>query len=131
MAKLPVDFSVLCLGTKEVMSHSKEHWWTMFNRIDFESAKANNGKSHFKSVELKPYSANQANDQGVTHAQFEDYVLELLVQEPGSKKGDYEFVNKKKVIASLNKEYNAFSDDHLYITPNGKFAVLEFDKDDR
>ena len=131
MAKLPVDFSVLCLATKEVMQHSIEHWWSMFNRIDHDSAKANRGKSHFKSIEVKPYSANQANDQGVTNAQYEDYILRLLDQEESMKRGSYEFVNRKKIIASLNKEYNAFSDDHLYITPNGKFAVLEFDKDDR
>ena len=129
MAKLPMDFSILCLATKEVMSHSKEHWWQCWNNIDYESKKQN-GVSHLKSVELKPYSANQANNQEVTHTDFEKFMLGLLDMK-SERKGTWEFVNEKKIISSLNKEYNAYSDDHLYITPNGKFAVLEFDKNNR
>src|SRR5690606_3327439 len=30
----------------------------------------------------------------------------------------------------IRGEQNSFSDDHIYITPNGEFAVLEFDKND-
>jgi sulfatase maturation enzyme AslB (radical SAM superfamily) len=130
MAKLPVDFSILCLATKEVMKASVEHWWQMFNDVDRVS-KEQNVESHLKSVELKPYSANQANDQKITHTQFENYVLDLLRLEKSSKKGNYNFVNRDKIITSLAGKYNAYSDDHLYITPNGKFAVLEFDKDNK
>jgi hypothetical protein len=111
------------------MHHSSEHWWSCFTNIDYES-KEKNGVSHLKSVEVKPYSANQANDQGVSHSEYENFILGLL-QHKSLKKGDWEFVNEKKIISSLNNEYNAYSDDHLYITPNGKFAVLEFDKDNR
>jgi hypothetical protein len=30
----------------------------------------------------------------------------------------------------LEKTYNSFSDDHVYITPSGNFSVLEFDLND-
>ena len=130
MTKLPVDFSILCLATREVLSRSSEHWWQTFNNINKLSIDQHK-ESHLKSVELKPYSSNQANDQKITHTEFENKVLDLLMLEKGSKDGDYNFVNRDKIIDSLSGKYNAYSDDHLYITPNGKFAVLEFDKDDR
>jgi hypothetical protein len=31
----------------------------------------------------------------------------------------------------LQGQSNSYSDDHIYITPNGRFAVLEFDINDR
>ncbi|OUV81965.1 MAG: hypothetical protein CBC91_01980 [Rickettsiales bacterium TMED131] len=124
MAKLPVDFSVLCLATREVMAHSGEHFWTMMNRIKFEN-------SHMQSVEIKPYSSNQANDLKVKDSEYEDYILKLLQDEDATKRGDYQFVNRDLIKESLNGQNNAYSDDHLYITPNGKLAVLDFDEDDK
>lgn len=124
MSKLPVDFSVLCLATREVMAHSGEHFWTMMNRIKFEN-------SHMQSVEVKPYSSNQANDFKVKDSEFEDYILKLLLDEEATKRGDYQFVNRDLIKESLNGQNNAYSDDHLYITPNGKLAVLDFDEDDK
>tara|TARA_Y100000768_G_scaffold355183_1_gene308666 strand:- start:1026 stop:1979 length:954 start_codon:yes stop_codon:yes gene_type:complete len=124
MKKLPVDFSVICLATREVLKYSGEHFFTMMNRLNFEN-------KHMKSVEVKPYSSNQANDHKVKDSEFEDYILDLLHQEPATKVGDYQFVNRDLVKDSLNGTNNAYSDDHLYITPNGKLAVLDFDKDDR
>ena len=38
------------------------------------------------------------------------------------------FVNELNILDSLDKSYNAFSDDHLYITTAGELAVLDFDK---
>lgn len=124
MKKLPVDFSVICLATREVLKYSGEHFFTMMNRLHFEN-------EHMKSVEVKPYSSNQANDHKVKDSEFEDYILDLLHQEPATKVGDYQFVNRDLIKDSLNGTNNAYSDDHLYITPNGKLAVLDFDKDDR
>jgi len=81
-----------------------------------------------ESVEIKPYSVNQANQFHVTHKQYEDFVIQWL-ESPVKK--NFDFINKLKIQESLLGYYNAFSDDHVYITPNGKFGVLEFDKDDR
>ena len=41
----------------------------------------------------------------------------------------FDFINEARIIDSLEGRYNA-SNNHIYITPNGKFGVLEFDKND-
>ena len=90
----------------------------------------------FKSVEVKPYSKNQANQHTVTDAQFEDYILGLCEQYPAFMTrydnqnliNDFTFTNELNILDSLDKSYNAYSDDHLYITPAGELAVLDFDK---
>jgi hypothetical protein len=46
-------------------------------------------------------------------------------------KKNFDFINEGNIIRSLKKEYNAFSNNHVYITPNGNFGVLEFDKNDK
>ncbi len=84
--------------------------------------------SSIYSVEIKPYSINQANSYNVSHKDFEQFVQKWL-ESPTPK--NFHFVNEEKIQRSLAKEYNAFSDDHIYITPNGKFGVLEFDNDDK
>ena len=86
-----------------------------------------NACSSIESVEIKPYSTNQANQQGVTHKDFEEHVKKWITS-PIRKK--FDFINEGRIMRSLRQEYNAFSNDHIYITPNGKFGVLEFDKDD-
>ena len=84
--------------------------------------------SSIESVEIKPYSINQANAQSVTHKDFELFV-QKWIESPIIKK--FDFINEGNIIRSLKKEYNAFSNNHVYITPNGNFAVLEFDKNDK
>jgi sulfatase maturation enzyme AslB (radical SAM superfamily) len=82
---------------------------------------------NIKTVEIKPYSTNQANQQPVTHREYEQFVKQWLTC---TLPKAFTFINKEKIEASLNKSYNAFSDDHIYITPQGRFAVLEFDLND-
>lgn len=79
------------------------------------------------SVEVKPYSTNQSNRHNVSHKQYEQFV-KRWIESPITKR--FNFQNEEKLVASITKQYNAFSDDHVYITPSGKFAVLEFDKND-
>jgi len=64
----------------------------------------------------------------VTHLDFEKFVIQWMELEDQM---DFQFVNADKIEESFNGLYNAFSDDHVYITPNGKFGVLEFDVHDR
>lgn len=80
------------------------------------------------SVEIKPYSINQANTLDLTHKEYENFVIKWL-ESPIQK--NFEFINLYNIEDSYNKRYNAFSDDHVYITPNGKYGVLDFDKDDK
>lgn len=111
-----VPLAVLILASPKVLEMNVDH---MIQQLNMCSA--------IESVEIKPYSSNQANQHHVTHKQFEDFVIKWL-ESPVKK--NFDFINKMKIQESLLGTYNAFSDDHVYITPQGKFAVLEFDKDD-
>jgi hypothetical protein len=117
MLMSPVPIAVLILATPEVINKDVDEMITMLNMC-----------SSVTSVEIKPYSINQANAHNVTHKQFEDFVIRWL--EATTPKG-FHFVNEDHIQESLAKKYNAFSDNHIYITPNGKYGVLEFDKDDK
>jgi len=117
MLMSPVPIAVLILASPEVIEKDVEEMIAMLNMC-----------SSVDSVEIKPYSINQANAHNVTHKQFEEFVIKWI--EAATPK-NFQFVNQDKIYASINKEYNAFSDDHIYITPNGKYGVLEFDKNDK
>lgn len=80
------------------------------------------------SVEVKPYSANQANQHPFKNRDFERFIMRWLTIERDFK---FEFVNEKNLHAVLARTKNAWSDDHLYITPKGNLAVLEFDDQGR
>jgi len=117
MLQSPVPIAVLILASPEVIAMDVE---SMITRL--------NACSSVTSVEIKPYSINQANSYSVTHKQYEQFVIKWL---EASTPKRFHFINKDQIQESLAKEYNAFSSDHVYITPNGKFGVLEFDKDDK
>lgn len=129
MKTLPVEFSVLMLATPEVMKKSPQDILTKMNHLSIDN-------KNFKGFEIKPYSTNQANQLGATHADFEDFILKMILEYKNTqsketfKNNPFPFINELNIKDSLNSNYNAYSDDHLYITPNGKFAVLDFDKDD-
>ena len=116
MLRSEVPIAVLILASQQVITKNVDEMITMLNAC-----------SSVDSVEIKPYSTNQANQQGVTHKDFEEFVKKWI-ESPVKKK--FDFINEGKIIMSLRGEYNAFSDDHIYITPNNKYAVLEFDLND-
>jgi len=116
MLMSPKPISVLILASEEVL------------KLDINSMiKQLNMCKSIISVEIKPYSTNQANKHVVTHKDFENFVTKWI-ESPVKKR--FEFQNLNRIKRSVRKEYNAFSDDHIYITPNGKYAVLAFDKED-
>lgn len=80
------------------------------------------------SVEVKPYSANQANHHRFRNREFEHFIVRWLTID---RDFNFEFVNEKNLAAVLDRRKNAWSDDHLYITPEGELAVLEFDEKHR
>jgi sulfatase maturation enzyme AslB (radical SAM superfamily) len=112
-----VPVALLILASSKVLETDVDYMINMINSC-----------SAIESVEIKPYSTNQANAHAVSHRDFEQHVIKWLTS-PVSKK--FEFVNELRIQDSLSKTYNAFSNDHVYITPNGKFAVLDFDLNDR
>ena len=117
MFQSPVPIAVLILASKKVIEMNIDE---MIHKLNLCSG--------IESVEIKPYSINQANSQEVTHKDFELFVQKWI---ESSVKKNFDFINERNIIRSLRKEYNAFSNNHVYITPNGKFAVLEFDKYDK
>lgn len=108
------DISVLILASPEVINMDVDYMIGVLNVC-----------SAIVSVEIKPYSTNQANAHNVSHKQYEDFVIKWLQRRDGMA---FDFANEWHIKESLEGKRNAFSDDHIYITPNGKFAVLEFDQ---
>ncbi len=109
------ELAVLILASEKVLQMDVDFMIFTLNMV-----------SNVVSVEIKPYSTNQANQHNVTHKDFEDFVIKWL-EHPDKK---FHFENAARIEDSLSGQYNAFSDDHVYITPNGRFGVLEFDKND-
>ena len=116
MMMSPKPISVLVLASSKVISLNVDEMIQRLNLIN-----------SIISVEIKPYSTNQANTFEITHKDYENFVIKWL-ESPIQK--NFQFINYDNIVDSYNKDYNAWSDDHVYITPNGKFGVLEFDKDD-
>lgn len=116
MIKYPGDLHVLMLAGRCLIQKDVDDMIRVFNGI-----------SNVKTVEIKPYSTNQYNAHGVTFKDFEEFVKRWLTSEVPK---NFDFSNKHQIEACLVGESNAFSDDHVYITPTGDLAVLEFDLND-
>ena len=82
-----------------------------------------NGLPNLETVEIKPYSTNQANQHDVAYRDFEEFVKKFIT----SSKRKFSLDNIYLIQDSINGTNNSFSDDHVYINPNGKYTVLEFD----
>jgi len=115
----PKQVDILMLASKSLLESTS-------NKIN-ELIELFSNIHNIKSVEIKPYSTNQANQDSVTFLEFERYIIKWL-KSPINKQ--FRFVNQYNIELCLSKQKNAFSDDHIYITPNGKYAVLEFDIND-
>lgn len=116
MTLVDKDIAVLILASEEVLNMDVDTMIVGLNCL-----------KNVTSVEIKPYSTNQANQQAVTFKQFEEFVKKWIDSEIDK---DFLFINEENIKRSLSGGYNAFSDDHIYITPSGKFGVLDFDEND-
>jgi len=116
MALLDREFSILILASDCLIKKDID---LMINQLNL--------LGNLQSVEIKPYSTNQANCHNVSNLDFENFV-KGWIQSTIKKK--FEFVNETNINKTLNYKRNAFSNDHVYITPSGEFAVLEFDLND-
>jgi len=75
-----------------------------------------------ETVELKPYSMSNNSIKLDLNYKFIESVKYLL------QNSTKHIINEERIKRSLSKSYNAFSDNHIYITPNNKLASLEFNK---
>jgi len=115
MALLNKPFSILMLASPKFLE---------LDTVDM--IESLNILPNLESVEIKPYSSNQSNTHTVYYTDFEEKVKSFLNY--GNMR--FNFVNEHLIKSTLNKERNSFSDDHIYITPSGRYAVLEFDLND-
>lgn len=116
MLKIPRPFTVLTLGIPEIVKMDPVELVERINLLE-----------NCKAWEIKPYSKNQANQLDVTDLEFEEFVKKII-EYPNK---NFEFLNETKLRTIKFRDYNAFSDNHVYITPKGNFGVLEFDENDR
>ena len=117
MALLPVQFSVLMLASDKLITEDVDNMIQQFNLLP-----------NLTSVEIKPYSENQSNSLNVSFKDYEEFVKRWITS-PVEKK--FDFINEYLIEDVLDKKRNSFSDDHVYITPSGRWAVLEFDLNDK
>jgi sulfatase maturation enzyme AslB (radical SAM superfamily) len=116
MTLMTKPFSILMLAGEKLIEKNVDEMIMTLNLL-----------SKLESVEIKPYSSNQSNQQKVTYSNFEEFIKKWIKSNIEKK---FDFVNEDNIKDSLNKTRTSFSDDHVYITPSGKFAVLEFDLND-
>lgn len=116
MALVNRPISVLILASPKVLQMDVEDMIGTLNLLP-----------NVECVEIKPYSDNQANQHRVTHHEYEEFV-KRWIDSPSEM--NFRFINQDALERVLDGEANSFSDDHVYITPSGRFAVLEFDLND-
>lgn len=116
MALCDRELHVLMLASPHLMALDVPAMVESFNHLH-----------NVQTVEIKPYSASQANDLPVRFDDFERFVQQWI-EVPNKR---FTLVNELVIQDCLEGTRNAFSDDHIYITPNGKWAILEFDSNDR
>lgn len=116
MSLLNKPFSILMLASAELIKKNPDEMISIFNLL-----------SNLQSVEIKPYSSNQANQHSVSFKDFEEFVKKWIISDTNK---NFTFVNESLIQDTIDGQRNSFSDDHVYITPNGSFAVLEFDLND-
>lgn len=112
--QFPKPVAILMLASKELIKKDVDLMIKTFNSI-----------RNIKSVEIKPYSSNQANSLDVSNYNFEEFISKWL---HSAIPKNFEFTNQRLIEFAREKRNNSFSDDHVYITPSGKFSVLEFDQ---
>lgn len=112
MVMLTKPFSVLMLASPELIKQDVDYMVSMFNTL-----------GNIISVEIKPYSSNQANQLQVSYTDYEEFVKKWIQ----NKNKKFQLNNSNLLDSVLDGSRNSFSDDHIYITPAGNYSVLEFD----
>lgn len=115
MALLGKPFSILMLASPNLILKDVDEIVNFFNTLN-----------NLESVEVKPYSPNQANQYNVPYTMYEEFVKKLIL----NKDRKFEVSNEHLLEDVINGSRNSFSDDHVYITPSGRYGVLEFDEND-
>lgn len=110
--KMNRKFTILSLGIPELLKRDPVEIIEQLNLL-----------SNCKAWGIKPYSTNQANQIDVPYTNYEEFVKKII-EYPNK---NFMFLNEMDLSEVKGGVANSFSDDHVYITPSGKFGVLEFD----
>lgn len=113
MLKLEKPFSVLILASEKVIKNDVDY---MINAL--------NSLTNLIAVEIKPFSSTTHRKQYVSDLDYENFIKKWIDSYVPK---NWLFINQNKIEDCLEGNYNAFSDDHVYITPDGNFGVLDFD----
>lgn len=116
MQMLTRPFSILMLASEKVLALDVEKVIKKLNALEF-----------LETVDIKPYSTNQANQHAIAHKDYERFVRAMIEAKTPKR---FKLVNEDILVEAVTGQRNAFSDDHLYITPQAELAVLEFDLND-
>ncbi len=112
------EIHLLMLAGPEMLSWSDHYLSRVIEKI--------NMNKNITSVEVKPYSVNQANQYDIKYTEFEEHIKKWFSFEK-----EFLFVNEENLKSINHGTRNSFSDDHVYIGPDAKFAVVEFDDQDK
>ena len=107
---------ILMLATDELLKLNKEEVQVIIKLL--------NAIPSLRTFEIKPYSSSKHNIYENNFRGYENWVQWWIdLREEMS----FQFVNLDKIALAHQKQTSSWSDDHLYIKPNGQFAVLDFD----
>lgn len=107
-----VPLSILTLVSRDLLDTITPEWYVeTLNTLDIMAA------------ELLPYSSNQANQHTVRYTEYEDFVR-AVIDHPDRQ---FKLTNVDYITECIQGTRNAYSNDHIYITPKGEFAILDFD----
>jgi sulfatase maturation enzyme AslB (radical SAM superfamily) len=123
MRELRRPFRILVLMSPDVLATDPKYFIKLFNEL-----------ANLESVELKPYSQNQFNHLEMNWLEQEDWLenwLEQWLKQRREQNKNFNLINAANLKMSLDGINNSFSDDHIYITPNGELSVLDFDQNSR
>lgn len=115
MKKLNRPFSLLMLASPKLLELDIDQVGLIINEL--------NEIENLESVEIKPYSTNQANHFEIKYVDFEEFIKKWFHFDK-----KFKFINDDLLQSAIWGNLNSFSDDHIYLTPNAKYAVLDFDE---
>jgi len=114
LKQLKRPYSILTLATHKLAKESiLEEYIAILNNLE-----------GLISVEIKPYSMNQYNDDCGSEESFEK-IVKYLLQSSNRK---FNLVNKDLLDIAL-KGKRPLLNNHVFINPVGNFCLLDFDKD--
>lgn len=116
MEKLQKEFHILVLASDSLLNISDSELDSFILKL--------NSLNNLKTVEIKPYSQSTHNNEQLGFVEFEEWIKRWIQKRDLFR---FEFINEVKINLSLDGKYSSWSDNHLYITPKGKMAVLDFD----